>query len=380
MCARARRAALSRARRAVRNASSVRRVSAHLTTVARASLARAHASAIASEDANERARCACRRRRTRRRRSSVVGVVGVGVIVWSTDARYATVARAHPVRMPANADANAKAKAKANAARDATFGDPSSLGWRVQSSRCPSKARVIEHVSAKSLLALQAQVLRERARAAAHASAGGRHAGSMTSSSLVGVSGRDVRRARRGKEVDGDGVANPGVRERAARDATVTIDTSVRGVRHALERKSALYDKLARGEVEIGDGERGDGYDVDFAAKARNRDDDEDDSRSRTYDVDGLEHVRQGDMMSDDVRRELDRRRWEAMVDAEEAAAERAAEERAVIFDIEKNTERARDSVADLKRAREDVEAKKRERLKAAFMKKQLAKMKKQKT
>ena len=243
----------------------------------------------------------------------------------------------------------------------------------MQSSRCPSKARVIERVSAKSLLALQAQVLRERARAGAHAGAR-RGAATSSSTSTAAVCGRDARRAaaRRRGETDG---ANPGVSERAARDAAAMIDTSVRGVRQALERKSALYDRLARGEVDDG-GDGGDGYDVDFAAKAAR----DDDGRERgPYDVDGLEHVREGDMMSDDVRRELDRRRWEAMVDAEEAAAERAAAERAVIFDIEKNTERARDSVADLKRARENAAMAKRERLKAAFMKKQLAKMKKQK-
>ena len=56
---------------------------------------------------------------------------------------------------------------------------------------------------------------------------------------------------------------NRGVGERARRDAAAETDRSDRGVRTALERKSALYAKLERGETTLGDAS----YDVDFEAK-----------------------------------------------------------------------------------------------------------------
>ena len=83
-----------------------------------------------------------------------------------------------------------------------------------------------------------------------------------------------------------------------------------------------------------------------------------------------------GDMKSDDVRRELERRRWEREVEDEERDAVRAAEARRVVFDIERETERERDAVdAAKRRAREKLE-REREKLRAAFARKRVAEMK----
>jgi len=141
---------------------------------------------------------------------------------------------------------------------------------------------------------------------------------------------------------------NRGVEARARRDEGEREEK--KDARATLERKARTYDALARGEI-VDDI---DAYEVDFATKSG---------------------FSEGDR---EMRGES--ARWEAMVDAEEAAAERAARERAVIFEIERDTERARDSAAAAKRSREDIEVNKRARLKAAFLKAHVAKMKKVKS
>lgn len=183
--------------------------------------------------------------------------------------------------------------------------------------------------------------------------------------------GAEIRAASRGKRkltrVDDVGGSNAGVRDRAARDVEGKIDKSSRGVLDALTRKAALYDRLSKGETEL---PNDDAYDVDFAAKSY------EDGGSG---ADGAECIRRGDMMSEHMRRELERRDWERTLDAEEREAELAAERRSMIFEIERGTERARDSIEEAKRAKAEAESKKRDAIKAAFLQKQLAKLKKRK-
>jgi len=239
------------------------------------------------------------------------------------------------------------------------------LGWRASSAVLPRSAKPIENVGGASLVALQATVLseRERVRTVA-ANASGR-------SAVFTGDGAEIRAASRGKrkltrDDDSGGGSNAGVRDRAARDLEGKIDKSSRGVHDALTRKAALYDRLSKGETEI---PHDDAYDVDFAAK----------SYEDALGADGAEFIRHGDMMSEDMRRELERRDWERVLDAEEREAELAAERRSMIFEIERGTERARDSIEEAKRAKAEAESKKRDVIKAAFLQKQLAKLKKRK-
>lgn len=240
------------------------------------------------------------------------------------------------------------------------------LGWRASSAVLPRSAKPIENVGGASLVALQATVLseRERVRTAA-ASASGR-------SAVFTGDGAEIRAASRGKrkltrDDVGVGGSNAGVRDRAARDVEEKIDKSSRGVHDALTRKAALYDRLSKGETAL---PNDDAYDVDFAAKSYEDGD---------SGADGAEFIRRGDMMSEDMHRELERRDWERTLDAEEREAELAAERRSMIFEIERGTERARDSIEEAKRAKAEAESKKRDAIKAAFLQKQLAKLKKRK-
>jgi len=222
-------------------------------------------------------------------------------------------------------------------------------GWRASSSAMPRAARAIARVDDASLVTLRATMM--RAREASRA-------------------GRPEARARRKR--DATERANAGVRERAARDEAARRAATRGGGEAraaALEKKAALYDRLSAGARETAGEASAREYEVDFAAKA---------AEARAVDArDARDAVAAaGDMKSDDVRRELERRRWEREVEDEERDAVRAAEARRVVFDIERETERERDAVdAAKRRAREKLE-REREKLRAAFARKRVAEMK----
>jgi len=117
--------------------------------------------------------------------------------------------------------------------------------------------------------------------------------------------------------------------------------------------------------------EDGDAYDVDFGAKRAATDDNRDDHDAPIYE----RQIRRGDMISNDMRRELERREWEEELEREERDAAAAAEARRVVFDIERQTERERDAAEDAKRRRDEEDAARREKLKAAFIRKKMAAM-----
>ena len=254
-------------------------------------------------------------------------------------------------------------------------------GWRAGSSALPRAARAIENVNEKSLVKLRATVLsaRERARTA-RARASGASASTSRAGDVGGrprgalaIGGRGERRVGKRRAGGGDDDArakrNAGVDARAARDVEAKIDRSSKGVRGALERKAALYERLSSGELAHEDG---DAYDVDFGAKRADADaDDRDDDDAPIYE----RQIRRGDMMSDDMRRELERREWEEDVEREERDAARAAEARRVVFDIERQTERERDAAEDAKRQRDEEDTARRAKLKAAFIRKKMAAM-----
>ena len=257
-------------------------------------------------------------------------------------------------------------------------------GWRAGSSALPRAARAIENVNEKSLVRLRATVLSERERArTARARASG--AGASTSRANDGgdrprgalVLAQGVRRVGK-RKADGDDARakrNAGVDARAARDVSERIDRSSKGVRGALERKAALYERLSSGELAFEDG---DAYDVDFGAKRAATDDNRDDHDAPIYERQirrGDMQIRRGDMMSNDMRRELERREWEEELEREERDAAAAAEARRVVFDIERQTERERDAAEDAKRRRDEEDAARREKLKAAFIRKKMAAM-----
>lgn len=225
----------------------------------------------------------------------------------------------------------------------------------------PARARAIENVNDASMIRLRSTMLSERARARATGGRRGANADASIGSRAVGaLRVRENARGGVGRRAD-DGGRNAGVDARAAADREARVagpSKTSRGVREALERKAEAYERLVRGEDDDFEA-REDERVVDFAAKADAR-------RRERDDHDG---IRPGmGMMSDDMRRELERREWERGVDEEEREKERAAIARRVVFDIERETERERDARDDAKRQREDDDAARRERLKAKFL------------
>lgn len=228
-------------------------------------------------------------------------------------------------------------------------------GWRAGSAALPRAARAIENVSASSMVKLRAVVLSERERA-------------RTARATAAVRGRaDARTTLArgcGRGSAGADGRNRGVEARAAADGDGAraggVEASASGVRTALERKAVVYERLSRGEI-VDEGWDGDERAVDFDAKARERD----------ADADGWARPGMG-LMSDDMRRELERREWERGIEAEELEAERAAAARRVVFDIERETERERDAREDAKRRRVEEDDKRREKLKAKFLQSKL--------
>lgn len=218
----------------------------------------------------------------------------------------------------------------------------SNISDEVKSSSSKLKSRVIENVSAKSIVSLQAQVLREHERL------------TRSSKGIIKEDGDDGAKLIHEFNSTHTGVriGNKGVQRRAEKDVAPAQDTSVSGIRAALEYKSRLYAELSsRVGGKSLESER---YDVDFAAKAYQKD------------IDSYGGgISDQDMLIAGMRRKRLHRNWESAVEADETAE---LSERDVIFDIEKNTERERDFMADLKRNREDNEGKKKKKLRDNFL------------
>jgi len=170
----------------------------------------------------------------------------------------------------------------------------------------------------------------------------------------------------------------------------------------ALERKAALYNKLARGDMD----DTGDTYEVDFLNKGEwkegtqeNRGASRPEARSswlaldeeqagqpapgrgggREVDTTGLALGGSAGMMSEDMAREAERRRWEEEERSRIAAAEDADARKRVfkenVMEVAKETRLERERAADLKRLREQQEHQQVDQLKQAFLKKAAAKM-----
>lgn len=224
---------------------------------------------------------------------------------------------------------------------------------------CPP-APPITGVSNSSLLALKAQLAEAQQEATAVRE--GR------------LDAEDLKRRRGGGGPGGLGLAgrNAGVAARDARDRLQlkTAGQQLDDSRAALERKAALYERLAAGE-EPEDERQLELYEVDFAVKPID-----------TAALAAGSQGRGGGLLSDDMAAERARREWEAeardnLAREGDAAAAREATV-AAIEEAAAEAEEERAAAARARASRADAEARKRERLKAAFMKKQLAALKQQ--
>lgn len=261
-----------------------------------------------------------------------------------------------------------------------------SLGWLASSGVQPKKRREIEGVGASSLVAMQAQVFRAQQQAA------------MVREGKLDP--EEIRARRKGSVAALLDRKNAGVSQRDARDRqdVKTASDRLGESRAALERKAALYERLARGEVDDED----DKYEVDFVMKGGSGDGGRGGGDGRTVwggdggggrgggrggsevDTTGLAvQTETGGLVHGDMVRERERRAWEQEQLAAKAAAEEAErqrqERRELLNEVIDEAAEERRQVAAAREQRAAAEARKRERLKAAFLKKQLGQLKQQK-
>ncbi|GAB4814042.1 hypothetical protein N2152v2_001088 [Parachlorella kessleri] len=230
-----------------------------------------------------------------------------------------------------------------------------SLGWLSQSGVQPKKQRLIEGVSASSLVAFKSELYKVQQQQEA------------VKEGLLDP--EELRQRRKGLA----GLlerSNAGVAERDSKDRLEIKTTSDRAAEAyaALERKAQLYERLARGEA-VDDDAR---FEVDFLLKER---------EAPAVDTAELAaYTQTGGMSSADMAQERERRAWEDQAHETMAAAERREEERErrrqVLDEVIDETEADKQRAAELKQRRQAAEQQKREKLKAAFLKKQLEAMK----
>ncbi|KAK9808859.1 hypothetical protein WJX72_005240 [[Myrmecia] bisecta] len=238
-----------------------------------------------------------------------------------------------------------------------------SLGWLSQSSVQPKKQRIIEGVSASSLVDLKAQLYKTQEEAR-----------------LVKEGKLDPEsRGRRTVGIDLS-LRNAGVEERDKRDKLhiKTKDDVLQDSRAALERKAALYDKLAAGWADDDE----ELYNVDFLRKGFLVDE-RVDERHRTGEeaVDSAaEAINAPGFASADMQRERERRDWEEASRRETDAAAQQEElrraKREAINELVEETRVGREAAAAQKQQRQQAAEKTREKLKAAFLKRQVQALK----
>lgn len=220
--------------------------------------------------------------------------------------------------------------------------DAASLGWLAQSSVQPRKRTAIEGVSGTSLVSLRSQLASKQQEAAATRSGA--------------LDPEELRARRKGRDVLSQ--SNPGVTSRDARDRAdlpATPGDVLAASRAALERKAALYERLAAGEDSAG-GE----YEVDFALKA----------------PDTARLAVAGGLVSRDMLAERDRRAWEEEVEANHAQESEAEARRRSRIDAVKElmaeTAEGRMAAQGARAASQQAAASKAAVLKAAFLKRQV--------
>lgn len=152
--------------------------------------------------------------------------------------------------------------------------------------------------------------------------------------------------------------------------------------RVSLERKAALYDRLSYGRM-LEDEETA-RYEVDFSLKGggsggHNRTA----AAAAAAAAGGIDTTQAavysttGALLSADMRREQERRAWEESIHQESISEQIADERREVIEQLEQQTREGRDRAALARQERQYVENRKKERLKAEFLKKKLEAAKK---
>ncbi|KAI3984582.1 hypothetical protein MKX01_040459 [Papaver californicum] len=229
-----------------------------------------------------------------------------------------------------------------------------SLGWLTESSIMPKKHKAIEGVGASSILELKAHLYKTQEE--------NRKNKDLTP---------DIEFHRAKKKIiqnDTFSNRNSGVEARAHKDKLELKAVQDGSVSYAaLERKAALYDKLARGELP--DEEEGEKYCVDFFSKSLVHDDSE-----HLQIADVPDTVDQGNENGDDTDAFMP-------FDTKPVGPGRTAgsldndERKRLVREVHAEANQARDKASELKMRRQEQATSRREKLKQAYLRKQVEKL-----
>lgn len=247
------------------------------------------------------------------------------------------------------------------------------LGWLAESGTSYSKKRkFITGVSGASVVELKAELYRAQQDA------------KLAQEGLLDEDRRDRKRA----GIDVSGILerrNAGVEERDARDnlSYKTDKDRLNDSYSALERKAQLYDKLSKGQYDDDEEQ----YNVDFLAKGFTKDQmkpvgsssRQSTNHSKPIDTYSMA-LHSSDMVSDDMQREQGRRNWEEEAQRRYELEQQAEVDRELRVEnmarIVEETNEDRERAVEAKKDLQLQAAQKKDRLKAAFLKKQLDNLK----
>ncbi|XP_070678047.1 uncharacterized protein [Malus domestica] len=230
-----------------------------------------------------------------------------------------------------------------------------SLGWLTESSIMPKKHRAIAGVGASSIMELKAQLYQSQEE-------------SKKSKELAGSDIEFHRAKKRITAHDGFSAKNSGVDARAHKDKLELKAVHDGSASYAaLERKAALYDKLARGE--LSDEEDKEKYCVDFFGKRVEQDEPQQTQHRDSPAVVSPEN-QDGEINASTLfsTKPLGLGRADATVDNDI--------HKRFVREVHEEANQAREMASKLKLRREEQAAARREKLKQAYIRKQLERLK----
>ncbi|XP_047945310.1 uncharacterized protein At4g18257-like [Salvia hispanica] len=242
-----------------------------------------------------------------------------------------------------------------------------SLGWLTESSIMPRKHRAIEGVGASSILELKAQLYRSQEESKRNPKDAVRPTDQNYAQHL------EVHRAKKKiAEKDTFSNKNSGVDARAHKDKLELKAVQDGSASYAaLEKKAEIYNKLVRGE--LSDGEDEEKYCVDFFRKGLEQDEPR---MSRENDTSTPQaQTSQENVDADDGEDFLPIGGKAAGVGRASAAVDRS-QHKHFVMEVHEEANQAREKVSELKLRRQEQLAARREKLKQAYLRKQLEKLK----
>lgn len=232
-----------------------------------------------------------------------------------------------------------------------------SLGWLTESSIMPKKHKAIEGVGASSIFELKAELYKSQEEA--------------KKSKELSATGADVEYHRAKKKItnanDPFSRKNSGVDSRAHLDKLALKAVSDGSASYAaLEKKAALYEKLARGE--LSDEEDKEKYCVDFFRKGQEEDGLQELQVSGSSFTKVPEKIEEYDDFIPFNSKPMGLGRTGGTINIEE--------HKRFVREVHEEVNQARENASELKLRRQEQAAARREKLKQAYIRKQLEKAK----